>query len=344
MDNIYFITIFSLLFLLVLAIVGIKKNYNTINENNYLCKSQTDWLRGLSIVMIMLSHYYPVLGISYVGSFWQLGCIAFLGVALFLFLSGYGAMYSYEKKTNYLKGYLPKRICRLFIPFIIVYVLDVLFMLITQQDLSWVDFAKIPIMSLPGTLNWYLKVQLALYIVFYLLAKHIKKSNTVIIITFLICFIYMAIGLCIGIQNYWYESSYMFPLGMCFAKYKGKIFSFLNAKYFITIILSIVLLFLFYVPYYFYGGAFCEIIAILGMVQFTLCVCVKTTGSFKFTAWLGSISLELYLVHSAILHSVVGWLDYKENIFTFVLFIVVSIIVSWIVNKISNFKMRRKLK
>lgn len=71
--------------------------------------------------MIVLSHYYPILGISEIGSFWMLGCIAFLGVALFLFLSGYGAMYSKIHKPNYLNGYLRKRVYRLYIPFIFVF-------------------------------------------------------------------------------------------------------------------------------------------------------------------------------------------------------------------------------
>ncbi len=343
MDNIYFITIFSLLFLLVLAAIGMKKNYNTITSESFLSVSQTNWLRGMSIIMIMLAHYYSLLGITNIGSLWQLGGIALLGVALFLFLSGYGAMYSKINKSNYLKGYLPKRLFRLFIPFIVVFVLDVIVLFTTGQGLSWTYFAKIPILSLPGTLNWYLKVQLALYIVFYLMAKLIKNSNYLIFSIFMFCFIYMITGHLIGIDCYWYESSYMFPLGMLFAKYKEGIFSFLNSRYIFTAFSSVILLLLLYLPYYLYGGPIFEIIAILGMVQFVICLCVKTQGSFKLTIWIGTISLELYLVHSAVLNSFIVWLNYKENIFSFIIFILGSVLLSYLVNIASKAIQKRIL-
>lgn len=333
MYNIFIITIISLLFLLFLAVIGTKKSLNTINKDIFLSKSQTDWLKGLSIIMIVLSHYYPILGISEIGSFWMLGCIAFLGVALFLFLSGYGAMYSKLHKPNYLKGYLKKRFFRLYIPFIIVFLLDIVILFVTNQSITFYDFAKIPIMSLPGTPNWYLKVQMCLYILFFILSKIIHNNKKMIITLFFLCTTYMIVGLLFGIEYYWYESSYMFPLGMCFAVYKDKIFNILAKKYIVTFVVSGLCLVFSFIPYYLYGGVIPEIFFIAGMVQFVITICVKTQGTFKFTSWLGTISLELYLVHSAVLHSFIGYFDHKESIISFFVFIFSSIFISYIVKK-----------
>lgn len=110
---------FSLVLLLFLFFKGFVKEYNTIDASTYFSKSQTDWLRGVAIVGIIYSHY---LSINASWS-WQIGFLGIFGVAIFLFLSGYSAMFSFVNKPNYLKKYIPKRLVRLYIPFIIVYII-----------------------------------------------------------------------------------------------------------------------------------------------------------------------------------------------------------------------------
>ena len=335
MYNIYVITAVTSIFLAVITLIGTKKNWNTFDANGYLSKVQTNWLRGIGAVAIVLSHYYPAIKITEVGMLWQLSGIGIWGVAIFLLLSGYGAMYSKINKADYLKGYLYKRAVRLYVPFLMLFIIDIALLFILKQQFFWKDLIRAPLLSLHGTLNWYLKVQLGLYIVFYICAKLIKNDNKLIITLFVLCFIYMIIGYITKINNYWYESSYMFPLGMLIAKYKDKIYEKLNKKYAITIIASILIMLIFYAPYYLFGGAIFEILAIFGTIQFTLCVCVKTYGDSKFTALLGTLSLEIYLSHTVLGH-VHGYIDYKNSVASFLTYMAFTIILSYAINKLSN--------
>ena len=155
--NSLIILIFSAVLLFFLTVKGIKKEYRTITHDTYFSVSQTDWLRGLAIVGIVYSHYFTMLKVN--SSFlWLIGFLGVFGVAIFLFLSGYAAMMSYLKKPNYMKNYIPKRLVRLYVPFLIAYLCCDIVLLLSGHSYSVSDFTGAFILSLPNTLIWYLKV------------------------------------------------------------------------------------------------------------------------------------------------------------------------------------------
>lgn len=66
------------------------------NSGGVLCKTATESLRGLSIIIIIISHYAFHLNASY------LGPLGGIGVTIFLFISGYGLNESARKgMTNF---------------------------------------------------------------------------------------------------------------------------------------------------------------------------------------------------------------------------------------------------
>lgn len=336
------IIVISLLFVFALFCKDFfvsKQLYPSVTVDSFFSKSQTDWLRGIAIILIMYSHYYAVLNLNgkINGILYQLlSGTGMYGVALFLLMSGYATMISKMNKANYLDGYIPKRLLRLYVPFIIVFIIMAILRMVHGEGISLKNILLMPLMSLPDTVNWYLKVQLALYIVFYLTARIIKKDKWVIITVFIICFIYMIIGLCTHIDAHWYESSYMFPLGMLMAKYKNSFYRFLSLHYPIKIIISLILAVLFYVPYYLFGGPIPEIIHILGITQFMVCLCVKMRGTSKIFAFFGQCSLELYLSHGIYLGYIRRYFDLQENVLTYLLFMLSSVLFAYGVKKLSN--------
>lgn len=339
----YIIVICSIAILYFIALGGIITSRKT-EKSTFFSMDQTNWLRSIAILMIMFSHYYRLIGLDYSDGILSL-CFSFgfIGVAVFFILSGYSLMISKLNKPNYLKGFLKKRIIRLYIPFLIVYLLDVIIILIMGKELIWSDFIFMPFLSLPGTVNWYLKVQLGLYIIFYIVAKLVKKDTKIIIVTSCICFLYMIIGLFSGIDVHWYEGVFAFPLGMFVAKYKEAIFNFIYNKFILYFCFSTFVFVMCFVPFFVWGGSVFEILYIYGCVQFIACICCKVSGSPKNKAftYLGVISLELYLVHTVLQNTIFKAIGIQNQttvigLVSFFAFVFFSIIISAIVKKAND--------
>ena len=78
------------------------------NEEDYLDKNCTDWIRGVAILIIMIHH-----GVQHFDGFQFLYPFQMLGygaVAVFLLFSGFGLGISYQSKSNYLDGFLGNKI------------------------------------------------------------------------------------------------------------------------------------------------------------------------------------------------------------------------------------------
>ena len=92
------VTLLSLAFLLIISIIGTPKSIKQLNSDVFFFFFLTNWLRGIAIIMVVLSHYYPLLGMTFSD-----GIISFsrnigtVGVAIFFLLSGYATMIYYSK-------------------------------------------------------------------------------------------------------------------------------------------------------------------------------------------------------------------------------------------------------
>ena len=333
--NSYIVFFVAICFLIFVSLRGTKKNYGTVSAEKFFSKEQTNWLRGIAIVGIAYSHYLVKLDIIN-PYYWQVGFLGIFGVAIFLFLSGYSAMISLVNKQDYLHKYIPKRLSRLYLPFIVSFIIYSVILLINGYKFSLFNIVDIFILSLPGVLNWYLKVQLGLYLLFYVSAKLIKNKNVLLGAMYLFCAIYMVIGYVLNLDNFWYESCWMFPLGMTFALNKDRVYNLINKKYFCKFVVSLIILIISYMPVFMYGGVLTEIIFVIGFIQFMIVFCVRFEGSSKIGLFLGIYSLEFYLSHT-IVPSIIG-LFYKgsENLITYIIFMIVSICLAFLIKKISN--------
>lgn len=150
-----------------------------------------------------------------------------LGVALFFFLSGYGLQEKVRENEAYLKGFLKKRIVKLYIPYLIA-----TFVYIVIRFLFGVRYTiKEVLMSLVGlytivNFSWYIFLQLALYLVFWLIYKKCN-DNQKRIITLTVCILFI-IGACAALHlpSYCYVSLLAFPLGVIISEYQQSIMKF----------------------------------------------------------------------------------------------------------------------
>ncbi len=161
--------IFSVFFFLVWALM-IKKG----NESASLSLNKTQELKGLAILVIVLSHigYFLVNDHRFL---WPLSIMAGVGVNLFLFLSGYGLTISNLKNKLSVWQFYKKRLIKLFIPLwpmlLIFFALDY-FVLNINYPLAYMGKAMLGIITnanLYQDVNsplWYLTLIIGFYLLF----------------------------------------------------------------------------------------------------------------------------------------------------------------------------------
>lgn len=129
--------IFSIIFF-VLLLIFIKPRKIT----EWFPSSLTTELKGLAIIMIVLSHigYFLVSDTRFL---WPLSIMAGVGVNLFLFLSGFGLTASQLQKDLTVWQFYKKRLLKLFVPFwlslLVFFSLDIL---VLKLSYSWAYIAK----------------------------------------------------------------------------------------------------------------------------------------------------------------------------------------------------------
>ena len=153
-------------------------DYFNINKRNFLLESSLDkrttiTLRAFLIIGIMLHHYWGAEN-TIVLYFSRLPVLRALQI--FLFLSGYGNYKSYALKGVSI-NWLIRRIERILLPYIIIFIIDTLFLNGFGNNYDIVQC--LVNLTIPGRILWYLKVQLALYILFFIIFSIKKLSDTI---------------------------------------------------------------------------------------------------------------------------------------------------------------------
>jgi peptidoglycan/LPS O-acetylase OafA/YrhL len=137
-------------------------------EQKILCIEQTQYLKGIAILLIILCHTIGQAKETTIAT--PLGGI---GVAIFLFMSGYGLQESYKK--NKLSGFWRKKILRIFVPYTI-------FITIKCIILADFDFKKYLLdIFFIHTSYWYIGYLIKCYIVFYISSLFNEKHKLLVL-------------------------------------------------------------------------------------------------------------------------------------------------------------------
>ncbi len=182
--NIVVYSLVALVFVCGFRFAGFKNHYH----DDFMSVDSTKSLRGLAAMLILLHHIsqeQPFIDAYQIQVFRRLGPAL---VAIFFFCSGYGLIKNFDTKSDYLKGFLKKRIgYALVIPFYVnmfLYGIYYLSMGARFEPLQWLT--KITGLTLMNGFAWFPIVLILLYLAFYFIFKHIKNQRICFLLMFLV--------------------------------------------------------------------------------------------------------------------------------------------------------------
>ncbi len=291
-------------------------------------RTHTRHIMGILSVVIVLHHLTQHIGQWNAGIMGILEYVGVCCVGVFFFYSGYGLLLSYHNKPGYLDNFFKKRIPTVLLPFVVCNLIFFVWALIRGKFESTGDI----LLGLFGIdlINdhmWYMIEILFLYVIFWLVFRFIKNENKALIVMALVIAAMVAGSLLLGHGvwwfqgEWWYNTTMLFVLGMAYEKFGNKLDNFAKKHYrkcLVVIIVAFIILFalskytLDNIGYWTETATgatgnqsldkLLTLIPQLAMVivfmALLLIIGLKVKVGNCITAFLGEISLELYLMHN----------------------------------------------
>lgn len=305
--------------------------------NKFLSKENTDCLKGILALAVLVHHLYQHSGIlrgNPIGFLFQ--SLGFLAVAVFFFLSGYGLVVSFLKKGDAYIRELPRN---RILPFYgICCVLIVLYTLFFCLIGSAPNIGKILLSFIwGGTVianGWYLQTSLLLYVVFYLCFRFGKTKKQKVFLVALTVFLYCVFCYAFSFSVSWYVTTPAFVVGILWGVFGRRMQEIiLSKKRFALLAFGTVAFLMFWL----FGRVFSWLPDTLDILFKAIACCffvfdciVLTTIvpiENRFTAFLGKISLEIYVVQGFFLNLYHTPGVYIENAWMYIAAVTVSTLV-----------------
>ena len=194
------------------------------------------------MLMIIIGHTfngYPVGNAAFYFPAWMnvlhMNLWGGMGVAVFLFLSGYGLFTSLERRKNIDGHYVVSKAKRLLIPFILYWTVEFFVLLVfNRQELSMHLLQEIATFSIhPDIENWFFKVIVGIYVIMLILFRCHVSNAVRLAVVFLLSIIYLFAMRELGFGQWWWNSIMCFPFGALVA-YRRDLFSRIPALYVIV--------------------------------------------------------------------------------------------------------------
>ena len=182
-----------------------------LHQRPWLSPDDTYALRGLCMIMIVVSHVVDTSGTTFY-QFW-----GGWGTGVFLFLSGYGLFFSLNRQPADW-SYLRRKLAKLLEPYFFMWsVYIILFALFDRQQFTWHLLQEFLTLSMPGLAAWFFKVIIGLYILDWLVFR-LNISNTArLILVTLTCAAWYIVARQCGMGPWWFNTILCFPCGMAVA-------------------------------------------------------------------------------------------------------------------------------
>ncbi len=311
------------------------------NSIGIFSKDATLPLRGLLALFIVLHHLS--LRLAYIKpDGYLLDFAEFIDwgepiVSVFFFMSGYGIIKSYQNKgKSYLDGFITGRLLKIVVPYIICCILYIPFNNFSFSSIICLETWKHDCPFLPS--SWFVIVIFIEYLFFYFVARIFSEVKNAIISTYFLSFVLIFVLICLDFRSWWWKDLICFNFGMSISfheEYLRRLL--LNKK--MLLVLGGLLLFVLNLP---------ELINIssnflLPIRVFLLPIFVWQLVCYtKYTwnsilKWLGNISYEIYLVHTAILiylYNTLGINSFLLIILTYTFTIISALLLNICVKKL----------
>lgn len=335
----YILLIYPLV-VLILLVIGAKIAPKGTFHEEFLSLKSTKVLQGAAALGIILHHL--VQQVTSYGAVWKgpithMNWMGVLFTAIFFFFSGYGLLKSYQTKTDYLDTFLEKRMPAVLIPFLISNIIYFFCMgLYTGKIIRVTDaLTSLVGFTLLNTNTWFLVEIILFYIAFYIIYKRVKEPGKALGLMTGFVLLTIVISLLLGhdysemnghwfMGEWWYNSTIVFVFGMLMARYEAVIVKFAKKHYMWLLPLAVI----FFVGMYILSedvvqevGYYCEWEghpgykekAITAFVQSMTCIlfmvtvvllCMKVRFYNIIIAYVGKISLALYIMHDLMKHNI----------------------------------------
>ena len=325
-----------ILVLLVVLVVGVRISKKKEFHEDFLSLNITKGIQGFAAVAIMMHHLtqtvtqYGEINKGLITIFNEFG-VLFAGT--FFFLSGYGLFTSMETKPDYLKHFIRRRLPVVVIPFYIINWIFLILIPLSPQKLTLGINDWISMISGWMLLNkqlWYIVEIVILYIIFYILFRFLKNKNLSYALMGIFTVLITIGSLLLGHDmktftggawfhgEWWYNTTFLFFVGMTFAKFYKPITNFIKKYYIVVLFVGIVGFLLLFSAYRYVAGIagyYCEwpghpgylekfmtVGLQLPMVIFYVVTFLIITMKLQFKnsvlKFLGKISMELYMIHN----------------------------------------------
>lgn len=275
-----------------------------------------------------------------------------IGVEMFLIMSGIGLYYSLSSSNYRFKEYYTKRLLNVYCIFLLINLPATIYHDLIITKVSTLDFMLdwfgISYWIGPSMVGWYVQFAMVLYLIYPIIFKVLKrceKKNTSLVCTVAACVLWIV--LCIILEKYCYEfyakveaSLTRFPsfLAGCYLgqmvynkkKISWRIYAVSCIGIIVWLVIKATKMSMIYqrLSHFLLSIAVCLIIVILVNL-------ITVKPIIKVFEFFGQISLELYLIHLALLRAVAVSMG-NLAIWEYAIVIAISIVISYFISKIRN--------
>lgn len=301
---------------------------------------ETTTLKGICAIIIMLHHFSNKIlynQFSFIYSFYVKA--GYLAVAVFLFISGYCLMYQFNKKgTDYLKHFLPKRLIRLYIPFFVCTIFVDIIRRKTFVEWLWDVLTFNSIIEIDGTYNatWFMLAIIYFSLSFFIVCKLASGLKKIIVGSWLSGATWIILCSFIGVGSWWYNTAFTFALGMTICAFREKIYDYVKSYIYTIMLLTTTIFILGYaITVIFTSYVIVQTINGIAIALLSWMICYIFTLKSNFYKWVGKFSLELFLIHSAILETFYS-LNIKKDGWTILPVVGMCILMGYVLHMLSS--------
>lgn len=303
-------------------------------------------LMGFAILWVMFYHLASQGKTFDFGPLNAVLCIGDSGVDVFMLLSGLGLYFSYDKQKS-IAVFCKKRFIRILPTYLVVNVIVGLILNWPLETIA-INISTIGYWFNKGCFEWYVPTILLFYMLFPLCYKFTNKYGlSFVVVNFCLVF---GILLCMHFNdslNFHDNRSFSLSrwpifllgsyIGRCIKLYQVSVNNFANLRLSlggVSFLLAFLVLNMIY-SFPLYSGVR-QILHLFYIPGICMCVGIIINASKKvnaFLSFLGGLSLEIYLVHFYIM-IVKPMYNPDFSIFCGIMYIIVSILLSWILNRL----------
>lgn len=367
------LTIYIVLLFVILLFQAKPAGKGNFHED-FLSLSNAKSLQGFATITIILHHLtqkVTAYGAVYKGPITFFNMVGILCTGIFFFYSGYGLLTSLMTKEDYLDGFLKKRYTKILIPFYLIHFMFCVLMLPSMSgNTPGLVVCNVLGLVLVNNQMWYIVEIAILYLAFYLIYKNPDKRKYAMVKMIAVVVVMMAGSLLLvhdvytptqGIWfmgEWWYNTTGLFVVGMLVARYQKGFVALVQRCYKRVVACGTVLLFVLFVWSRLANGIFgywserpgnpgyldkfvtliSELPYVTVFVLLFLIISMKVKFDNAVLRFLGTISLELYLVHNVFIMKL-GDKGFDDAVLFAIVYaggIILAVVFHWLSEKISR--------